>query len=234
MARNIEEPTTDERGNETHPAFGMIGAARWSSGPPGHTLFDSDVQHQHFVVVTVRTAVRKRDLNRDWIHSDDQLVQVAMSEAQWASFVSTMNSGDGVPCTLMWTERAGQVPDLPYGPRLAHSLEEVETAADKTFARIAAAAKALDALPSSAKAAERKEAMRELMLATQNASANVAFAAKSLSEHAENVVARARADIEAMVVSAAQARGLDPAEVSLALGSASPEQLNPPAEEVGA
>lgn len=44
-------------------------------------------------------------------------------------------------------------------------------------------------------------------------SPNVAFAARSLNEHAENVVQRARADIEAMVLSKATQLGLDPADL---------------------
>lgn len=42
----------------------------------------------------------------------------------------------------------------------------------------------------------------------------MSYAAKSLSEHAENVVQRARADIEAMVVSKAEQLGIDPGEVA--------------------
>jgi len=46
------------------------------------------------------------------------------------------------------------------------------------------------------------------------------FAASSLAKHSENVVQKARADIEAMVISKAQQIGLDPAEMDqLQIGS---------------
>lgn len=51
---------------------------------------------------------------------------------------------------------------------------------------------------------------------------NISFAAQSLTEHAENVVQRAKADIEAMVVARAKQLGLDPSDLdgSLALTAA--------------
>src|SRR5437868_8231795 len=132
--REIVEPTQTERG-EQHPAFGMIGASRVSHSPPGAVLFDSDVQHQHYVVVRVRTAARRRDLNRDYLYADQQIVEVAMSEAQWASFVSSMNTGDGVPCTL--TARGLEpVPGMPYAPRLQESMDEVRSAGDEAMAMV--------------------------------------------------------------------------------------------------
>lgn len=50
--------------------------------------------------------------------------------------------------------------------------------------------------------AEVREAMRRLLAAIDNAAPNVDFASKQLVEHTENVVQKARADIEAMVVQA--------------------------------
>jgi hypothetical protein len=87
--REVVAQTTDEHGDEQHPAFGMIGASRVSSSPPGATLFDSDIRHQHTVTVRIATATRRRDLNHGWLHRKREFVEVEMSEAQWASFVSS-------------------------------------------------------------------------------------------------------------------------------------------------
>src|SRR5205085_12031249 len=94
----IVEPTVGEDGEETHPAWALIGASRVQSGPPGATLFDSELRHQHYVTITLRQASRKRNLNRDWLHAESRLpiIEVAVSEAQWAQFVTSMNQGDGV------------------------------------------------------------------------------------------------------------------------------------------
>lgn len=210
MSRNIENPLVDEDGNETHPAFALIGASRISTSPPGATLLDSDIRHQHSIIVRIKRAERRRDLNRDWIHGREELIEVELSEAQWASFVSSMNTGDGVPATLRWTAEDKQVPGLPFQPRLAKSMREVRDASDKTFAAIAEALAEYEAHKTAAN-------LRTLHFAVQNAGSSLEFAASSLTEHAENVVQRARADIEAFVVNKAHQLGVEPASVAAPL-----------------
>lgn len=205
MKRKIVNPVPNERGDETHPAWALIGASRVNQSPPGAVLFDSDIQHQHYVTVTLSTASRQRRLNHDWLHSERRIVEIAMSEAQWASFVSSMNVGQGVPCTLLYRERE-MIPGMPYEPRLAESMDEVHNASDKAMEAIREAFTTY--------AEHRTKAnLRSLEYAIKNTPDNMAFAARSLSAHAENVVQRARADIEAMVLTKAEQLGLNPAEL---------------------
>jgi len=51
------------------------------------------------LTITLSTAYVDRHLNRDWVHSDRQVVSFYMSEAQWAAFVSSQG-GAGVPVTF--------------------------------------------------------------------------------------------------------------------------------------
>lgn len=196
-------PTVEEGGEEKHPAWALIGASRVSTSPPGAALFDSDIRHQHYVVVRIRRASRDRHLNRDWLHGREEIIEVAMSEAQWASFVSSMNTGDGVPATI--TRFDGPVPGVIHEPRLAESMDEVRDAGKKALAHIEEAFKKVEEKPTKAN-------IKSLRHAIENAPSNMRFAAESLTEHAENVVQRARADIEAMVLSKAEHLGIDPAE----------------------
>lgn len=203
--RDTEPPSRGDDGYETHPAWGLIGASRVSAGGTGYALFDSDILHHHFVVVRLRRAIRKRDLGHDYKHGEDEIVQIAMSEAQWASFVSTMNVGDGVPCTIESVEKE-RLPGVEYEPRLAVSMDEVGRAAEKAIEQIQTA---FDAYQEHKSVANRKA----LESAIRNAPANMSFAAKTLSEHAENVVQRARADIEAIVTAKADQLGIDAGDV---------------------
>lgn len=208
--REYHEPTTNERGEEEHPAFGLIGVSRESS--TGTALFDSDIEHRQVVTVQLRAAVRSRDLHRDWVHARETIVEVQFSEAQWASFVSSSGLGDGVPCTIRFKDGA-LVPGFPIAPRLALTLEEASTAAEHAFEQIKEAMEAFDALSSKAPAAERRAALAALRTAIRNAVPNVDYASKKLVENAEAVVARSRADVEALVLARAHELGLDPASL---------------------
>ena len=185
---------------EENPAFGIIGAYRTSISPPGAALFDSDIRHQHIVVVKIERATRDRDLHRDWVYGGQQLIEIEMSEAQWASFVSSMNTS-GVPCTLRRLQ-GEEIPRVEYSPRLEESMAETRRAADDAFAGVLEALNTYEERPN-------KGNLRSLRAAIENAGPNVEFAGKMLSEHAENVVTKARADIEAMVTDHATRLGLE-------------------------
>jgi hypothetical protein len=206
MRRDTTEPTPNQYGDDTHPAFGFAKVNRVHA-TPGAVLFDSDVQHQEFVRVTLGRMTRKRDLKQDWLHADQEMVEVDMSLAQWGAFVSSFGTS-GVPCTIRRTETDWNVPGLAYAPRLAESLGEVRDAAREAFAAIQAAMDAVEALDGKAPAREKREAMRTLKYAIANAPSNVEFASKQLTEYAEDVVAKSRADIEAMINRHAQQLGL--------------------------
>ncbi|MDE2105920.1 MAG: hypothetical protein KGL39_52345 [Patescibacteria group bacterium] len=214
MARGIEQPTVDGLGDERHPAWVLVGASRVSHSPPGISLFDSDILHQHYVAVRVKRASRKRNLSHDWKHGHETIIEFVMSEAQWASFVSSMNTGDGVPATLQWdmTREEPTVPGVPYAPRLQVSMDEVHGAAARAQEKVQAAFAAYKEKKSAAN-------LHDLEIAIGHMTPNIDFAAKSLSEHAENVVQRARADIEAFVVQKAQQLGIEPSGVGLFLPS---------------
>lgn len=222
--REPQEPTLDKWGAEVHPAFGMITAHRVSHSSPGAVLFDSDIKHQHTVVLTIMRASRKRDLNHDWIHPGEAVSEVEMSEAQWASFVSAMNT-TGVPCTLRRVADDWGIPDVPYDPRLAHSMRETTEAADRMYDNVREVLERVKEKPTKAN-------LRDLEIAIDNAKPNVEFAGRTLAKHAENVVQRARADIEAIVTHKAAQLGIDPAGMTdaLAIGPSEPKAL-PAADE---
>lgn len=192
----------DERGDETHESWLMIRANHITSFP-GARLFDSEIAHPHLVRVTIARCTRKRDLNRDWLHSTECLLEMDMSEAQWGAFVSSFGSA-GVPATLAFFdgERVSGVADLDS--RLARSHEEVRAAASRATEQVRAAQAAVDeAFERGAGKREMRELLRTLRIVTGNLPSNMEFAAKSMTEHVENVVTKARSDIEGMVVRAA-------------------------------
>lgn len=202
---------------EQHDAYGMIGAYRTSHSPPGAVVFDSDVLHHHTMRIQLSRAVRVRELNRDWVYErGPRLIEIVMSEAQWAAFVSSVNTS-GVPCTIHSVD-GKDMPRIDFAPRLEHSLRETREAAHRAFAEIIEALRVYEETPSTP-AKAKKEAFATLRAKINNAVPNVEYAGESLAEHAENVVEKARADIETMVVLHSQKLGLEPGNhPTLALG----------------
>jgi hypothetical protein len=210
MARNTEEPVTTPYDSPTgdtrttHPAFGQIAASRVS----GHTaLYASDFVHQHYMVVRIATSSLMRGLNRDWHFAGQEFVEVAMTEAQWATFVSSPNAGGGVPCTI--TRREGAfVPSLPnpktrvdqFSSELRESMAEAIQSAKKAIAEI-------DEMGLPKGKAERLKAMHNGVL--RNLESNFPFVASQFDEHMENTVEHAKQEIHGYMTSVLMRAGLE-------------------------
>jgi hypothetical protein len=203
MPKQYEDYVTGADGFDRHPAFGMARINRITA-TPGAALFQSDIRHGEYIEITLAEAERKRDLKHDWVHARRTLVKFAMSMSQFASFVSSGGT-EGIPVTIEYDH--GDRPGLNLESRLALTTAEVRKAAREAFEDIKAAQKAYQqALADKAPAAVRNAALRDVEIAIANAEPNVDYASKQLTEHAEKVVEKSRADIEAMVA-AAQQRG---------------------------
>ncbi|MFE5864285.1 hypothetical protein [Streptomyces virginiae] len=208
--RPAQEPTIDTAsGDEVHPAFGVAVVTRRHGS--GRSLFQSDLLHNETVALSVHEATRKRDLNHDWVHSGRELVEIEMSLAQWGALVSSMGLGSGVPVTIRRTEHEPFVPEIPHQPRTAESLREVREVTDRMYAGVKKATAALhEAIHEKKGVRATKEALRVLENAVAHVGSNAQFAVDSLVEAGEQVVAQARADIEAHVLEVARLTGARP------------------------
>ena len=212
MAREVVEPTvhpTDEKGRTriTHPAFGQISASRVS----GQTnLYGSDFSHQNYVTITLSASEVDRHLSNDWHHGKNELFEVALSEAQWATFVSSMNVGSGVPCTIQHTMMAtrGYTPALPDPPdrREQFAKELLENMVDAR-----AALGDLEALimSSGVSKAKAKEMLDKVAFASREIGSSSKFVAEQFDEHMENSVEKAKIEVNAYATRTIMAAGLD-------------------------
>jgi hypothetical protein len=194
----ITEPTINDRGDEEHPSFGVVTLSRVSAAP-GAWLFDSSTPHNQYVRLEVSRATRRRDLHKDWIHSSNtaSLIDLNMSLTQWGSLVSSFNQGSGTPVTIHRVLGELQ-PEAPHSSRLAETAREVADAARKSTVKIQAAAQAVVAAYA-AKGGRREmgELIENLSRTIEGVPSNMKFAADTLTRHAEDVVSKAKADIEA-------------------------------------
>jgi len=91
----------------THPSYGVIQISRMSGQAD---LFNSPVKHQHFIALRVSTAKLHTDGLHDNIWGDDQLVEVYMSESQFARAITSIGMGAGAPCTISSTKDERMTP----------------------------------------------------------------------------------------------------------------------------
>lgn len=203
----LSEPT--DRGTiDTHPAFGVAVVTRGHGGPM--SLFQSDVQHQEFITLSIHRAERTRDLSHDWVHPREELVEVRLSLAQWGALVSSIGLGSGVPVTITSTTEDRMVPAIPFAPRIAASLNEVRGSVGKLLARAKETLGDLtDAIEQKKGVVAVRNALRTHTSTLDNAEGNAAFTVEALVEAGESVTSQVKADIEAHILAAAAQTGLE-------------------------
>lgn len=186
-----DEPLKGER--HRHPAFAQIGASRVSGAA---VLYGSDFQHQHFVRLRIAPSELKRSISNDWPHERLRpYIEVDMSEAQWATFVSSMNMGSGVQCTLRYKD-GDEVPELPEPTRrheqFAGEIKEKQRVALSRLHELSAA------LADSGLSAKKLKPLLDLVSsAAMNVGSNTEYVAKQFGEHMERVTESAKAEVNA-------------------------------------
>lgn len=207
MARPAVEPTTTEEvtggTTTTHPAFAQIGATRVQ----GHAvLYGSDFEHANYIRVTIKTSKLRRTHSNDWYYAGEELISVNLSEAGWATFLSSMNVADGVPCTLA-RFNGESLPDLPLANKADQFRAEVGDKMDAALAEIDALVAEIDqAGLSKAKAAALKA---RAQAARRQMADNLPFVAEQFGEHMEATVERAKVEVNAYMVGMIQRAGLE-------------------------
>lgn len=206
MPRHIEEPTVTTVDDETiitHPAFAQIGVSRVQGNA---NLYGSDFQHQHFMIITVRRSELHRRFSRDWEMAGDELIEVALSEAQWASFVSSPNVGSGVTCTLHHVN--GQpVPLLPK-PEATHKKFQAEMMEQmaQLQADLRELAEGIDGPLNKTRAHDIKTKIDRISERLVN---NTGFVAKQFDSHIEKTVEKAKIEINAYTTNMVMRTGIE-------------------------
>lgn len=207
----VEQPGWQAKHDPTskqyeHPAFGMIGASRVEGDI---TLFGSDFVHHGFVRVKISRAVMNRDLYREWYHARDPFIEVDLSYSQWVRFLTEMNRGDGVPCTIDWVQGEGHMPGIPLRDREAVTKREFDDKARDMAAKVQIAMDAVGSELAGISVKKQQAVLSVLRSLEQDLRANMPFMAKSFGEHMEQVTDKAKIEVSTYVDQQIQRAGMN-------------------------
>lgn len=190
----VQDPTEtiDTHGGTEieHPAFGAVQVSRVSGTV---NLHGSDFSHHHFIALRINTASMKRNLSSDWHHPRKELIEVYMSEAQWAALVSSLNMGAGVPCTIQHVLHE-QIPQLPRPKQTAAEFDrEMKEHLNEIEQR-------LQGLLAGAKTVAQKQEIAGIITQVKS---NVPFVATQFGKHIERTVHKAKMEVNAYATATA-------------------------------
>jgi hypothetical protein len=197
---------------EKHPSWGMVEFSRVSGGKS--RLFGSSLpMHGTTIRLTIRHGQRAHSLGSDWFMGSSRvpLVEVELSPAQFAELLTTMNIGDGVPCTIRSVD-GEQMPDVPDEPmetgRVRESFkEEVGDITERLAALLKSANETL-ARPT-LRASDRKDLIEQLRMIVQGVKSNLPFMLAQFEEATDKITTTAKAEVDAFVTHAATRLGIE-------------------------
>lgn len=117
-----------------HPSWGVIGASRVSGS--GKDFFQSDINTPSFIEITLCTASKCRKWGTDYVSGEKTLFKIKLTPAQWAGFLTNLNVGYGVPCTIKMTESSGYIDFGPEEDKLDLIYEEMNDDVDDILSTI--------------------------------------------------------------------------------------------------
>ncbi len=189
-----------------HPAFGQFSASRVSVGGRGVTLYGSEFPHHSYIALTLTTSTQRRDLSRDWYHNDQHIVKFALSESQWATFVSSLNVGGGVPATLEWLTGQGQLPELPPIDRRSDYAGDLKNYVKDAVDELKSFEAEIDALGLSQK---KTKALKDKLLRSRRLlDSTIPFVESSFNEHMEEVVEKSKQEVHGYIQNAVNRAGI--------------------------
>lgn len=192
-----------------HPAYGVITLTNPQGGDS--TLFGSDIGHNQRMCITIHRAQLKRDLNHDWIHTTGQIIEVEMSHAQFAQFITSQGKGDGTPCTLRWMKGEGAVPGIARIETKHDTFRrEIHDAARKRLESIEKEIAKLGEMIESGKLPKKelRELHANLRRQVDYLPGTMGFVVKSAEEALEKATSDAKIEVESYIAMTAQRLGL--------------------------
>lgn len=195
---------------EEHPSFGIIRASRQSNGVP-QSLFGSAVKGGNTISITLSHAHHDRNLNHDWIHDDEKIIEIEMSQTQFAEFMTSLNYGSGVPCTIRWYKNE-RIQGPPYMSKteqfqegFKNKLHNIGVDLKKLVVEAIAMLKNKDYLNKS----DREFVVNKIEMLVQEIQKNIPYVNDQFMEQIDKTVTEAKGEIEAYMNHVVQKTGLD-------------------------
>ena len=192
-----------------HESYGKLQVSRVSGG--ARTLFGSSIQHRDTVRLSVFRAEHERSSNMDWYFDRGlPLVEVEMSQTQFAEAITSMNMGSGVPVTIKYTE-GRDMEECPHTSKIEEFNDEFTNQMEEIARRMEATIKRTREVLRQKKTinkSEKEEILHGLSMLIQEVGSNIPFINEQFTEQMEKTVLESKGEVEGFILNKVQTLGL--------------------------
>jgi hypothetical protein len=190
--------TDEEKRKEIrHPSFGVINISRGVCSNKMN-LFGSSIQQRTFMRIDISKAVLVRNIGRDYIMSDHgvPIISVYLSPSQFADAITSLNQGEGTPCTINFVdghevkEAILENKRVQFDNEFEDKMREVTSATNEFYTKI----EAILSKPSIGKH-DRELILKQLDQLKMQIESNVPFIKRQFTEQMDETVVEAKNEI---------------------------------------
>lgn len=202
----------------SHPSFGSVSISKVSCG--NKAMFGSSIKHDNYITLKIKQSHLYRNHFEDK-HSNSgekTIVEIALSPLQFSEMLTTMNYGEGVPCTIEHRIDYNNCKYIPYPDEMAHKdklKEFLDETGDVTkdlqrFIKphLEKVINNLDTNKSLGKTAQ-KELLKDLNIVFDHLGSNSKFFMEQFTRYMEGTVVEAKATIDSHVDTIVRQTGLE-------------------------
>jgi hypothetical protein len=207
--RNEQVKNGDGSTTDYHESYGVALFSRRTGG--AYNLFGSSIKHGQTIALTISRASKKRDLHQDWIHGEEELIEVLMSPNQFAQMITSMNVGSGVPCTIQYVmaKRMEECPSVEmreqFVDEFKKDVRKVMKDADTIVAEVTEMFKNKQNITKS----DRADILAKIGQIMQHVKSNMPFVHSQFNEAMDDTVTEAKAEVEAFVSNKITSLGIE-------------------------
>lgn len=212
---------------EKHPSYGLIGITRTYGGD--NVLFGSSIKHNNTITLRISRAEYHRDLHHDSFYERDGIIEVSMSNSQFAELITSANIGGGVPCTI---RRMGKelVEPCPFKDKREQFTEELNNdlnKINKTSNEIISQVTQLFEEKKTLNKADKEAILSKLYTLNTQLNANSKFVYEMFQEQMDKTVKEAKGEVEAFVMNKINSMASEALRKEIESGAPSLIEYNP-------
>ena len=207
----------DDSDEYNHPSFGNISISKRTCG--GDALFGSSVRHDTMIALRIKEGNLNRKYATDsYSGRGKSIVEVLLSPLQFSEMLTTMNTAEGIPCTISHRNDYGNGQLIEYPEEFAHKdkLQEFLDEAGDTVKELQKFIKPhlnkvlsnLDTSKPLGKAAQ-KELAQSLQTVYNQLGSNPKFHMEQFAQYMDRTVLEAKATIDSHVDTVIRQTGIE-------------------------
>lgn len=188
----------EDRTIKSHPAFGQVSFSRVSGDSK---LYGSEITSGTFIRCTIRESEEHWHLHEKWYFANGIIAEFDLSPNQFATLLTSMNVGNGVPCTIR-VKNGAQIEDFidneTVHDLIQNDLKQDVSEISESVKRLQKEMNEILGKPTILKS-DREKLKNIVAKIKQDIDCNMPFVLEQYQEAADKIAASSKAEVDAFV-----------------------------------